>query len=247
MTAAAVAVRERPILFSAENVRAILAGKKSQTRRVMLPQPPRCVTSFMDLGCFKPCISIGAAGWDGVLGSPAHRAALAEIDAFDNECRRCPYGVVGERLWVRESFSYREYDPEIINDLDPMFWYWADGNPTRGDFTKPKPSIHMPRHASRLTLELTDVRVERLQDISGEDCQAEGVRIPCDPKTGNVLLDMGSRYAPARYLTSETLHEPRALYRAHFASLFDSLNAKRGYPWDTNPWVWCLSFSVVRP
>src|SRR5690242_7043817 len=114
---ATVTVRERPILFSGPMVRAIQDGRKTQTRRVVKPQPPRVVGDFLRLGdAFKPGITF--PNWDGVLGSESHLSALAEIDAFDNECIRCPYGFAGDRLWVRETWM-----PHVANGA----LYLADG------------------------------------------------------------------------------------------------------------------------
>ncbi len=127
---------ERPILFSADMVRAILDGNKTQTRRIAKA-----------------------------------RQAGEHVRHTLIDCR-CQYGVVGDRLWVREAFSYAH--GQGLDDHGPI-WYWADGNPEDGDWTKPKPSIHMPRWASRITLEITEVRLEQLQAISEEDALAEGV------------------------------------------------------------------------
>jgi len=140
-------LKERPILFSAQMVRAILAGSKTQTRRAVKPSRK-----------FDP---------DWQFTSPG----IARYTA-------CPYGQPGDRLWVREGFSgphYREaFPPSLWYELDEIH-YWADGNPVDGDWTRPRPSIHMPRWASRILLEVVYVRVERLQDITAEDCWAEGV------------------------------------------------------------------------
>lgn len=126
----------------------------------------------------------------------------------------CPYGQPGDRLWVRESFS-----PYIYRE---GCWYWADGNMAAYDCEKPKPSIHMPRWASRITLEITGVRVERLQDISEADAQAEGVTVEDHHKGG--------------YCAGEFL--PPAV-RA-FRELWESINGASA--WETNPWVWVVEF-----
>lgn len=145
---------DRPIIFSAPMVLALLEGRKTQTRRVLRPQPGQFNALFSDAGKW----------WTG-------DAESGEV----HEVLRVPYAT-GDRLWVREAFSYETLDVDRNGFMPP--WYWADGNPASGDFTQPKPSIHMPRWASRLTLIVTDVRVQRLQEISNDDCIAEGIE-PC--------------------------------------------------------------------
>lgn len=106
-------------------------------------------------------------------------------------------------------------------------WYWADGNPSSGDWTRPRPSIHMPRWASRITLEITDVRVERLQDISQADAMAEGAP-PSHPS-----IDVISRE-----------HGYEDFSRSWYAQLWDQINGKLT-SWSSNPWVWVVCFKRV--
>jgi len=206
-------MRERPIIFSAPMVRAILEGRKTQTRRVAKPQP-----SFEET---RPWIAAGRWQWPPMVCAFSgfkHEAAPQEL--LEAMATLSPFGAVGDRLWVRECFSYREHDLQAFSDLEPLIWYWADGAITgQWDFTKPKPSIHMPRWASRITLEITDVRVERVQEITHRDALAEGVEYDVSKEDG----------APV----------PR------FAALWQTLNGPRGYGWGSNPWVWVLSFRVV--
>lgn len=164
-------MNERPILFSAPMVRAILDGRKTVTRRIVKPVGNDDAFVLLDHGkWFWPYRSD-----DGE----------SSITADGNETpHSCPYGQPGDRLWVREAFSgphcmdasdgCKAVPPSKWGDCSRI-WYWADGNPTEGDWTRPRPSIHMPRWASRITLEIVSVRVERLQDISYEDALAEGV------------------------------------------------------------------------
>lgn len=155
------AVREKPILFSEPMVRAILDGRKTQTRRIIKPQPHKSISYFEFLStCFKPV-------WSG-----------PELDEPDfltlNKCIHCPYGGVGDRLWVRETWR-----PIVSGRKAGGFDYLADDPGASGAGFMPwKPSIHMPRKASRLTLEITRVRVERLKSITVEDAKAEGVGGP---------------------------------------------------------------------
>lgn len=238
MTATAVAVRERPILFSGEMVRAILDGRKTQTRRVVLPQPnnPDVFGVSPVWGSGVPRQSVDPQQRFGI-----HAATNVEGKRVDRWIS-CPFGAVGDRLWVREAFSYSRNDEWHRSDC----WYWADGNPSGGDWEKPKPSIHMPRWASRLTLEITGVRVERVQSISDADVEEEGIEVGCfvfcttencwRGADDDLLSTDGlcPKCGGSEFLTEEA----QDLY----ANLWDSLNAKRGYGWNVNPWVWVIEF-----
>lgn len=151
-------MNEKPILFSGAMVNAILAGRKTMTRRVV------------------------------------------KNDA------KCPYEA-GDKLWVRETFAVN-----CVDGKDLVF-YRADCG-SDGDGAKWKPSIFMPRQHSRITLRITEVRLERLQDMKREDAEAEGIG-------------------------------DSPLWRPAFKQLWDGLNAERGYGWDTNPWVWVVSFEKI--
>lgn len=194
-------MKERPILFSGEMVNAILDGRKTQTRRVVKKQPH------------------GAGEW-----------VLQGINwLFPNVCPyiklKNPYGVIGDRLWVRETFRIFDATEECSHYEDcscssyhglPM--YKADKNNMCDTENKWKPSIYMPRWASRINLEITNIRVERLQDITETEAIAEGVS--------------GGGSHPDFWVGA-------------FADLWDSINAKRGYGWDANPWVWVVEFKRI--
>lgn len=200
---------ERPILFSAEMVRAIIDGRKTQTRRA--------VTKFRVVGMASNCT--GPDGYD--VAIQLRRGNRIERVPWDVESAKrliCPYGQPGDRLWVREAF--REFSPsggfvyraelQSAEEFKPADWKW-------------KPSIHMPRKASRITLEITEVRVQRVCEISAEDCKAEGV----------LPLNRADR-------------EPN---RSDCKALWDKINAKREggiYAWDKNPWCWCITFKMVN-
>lgn len=203
-------ISEKPILFSGPMVRAILEGRKTQTRRVVNPQP-----DFRNGGCWFPTVPITLTGrMTNSLhyGTEAHFRKGAPIDFS-------PYGKPGDRLWVRETwrvfggpeYEYQREQRTII--------YAATAEP--GDLGPWKPSIFMRRWASRLTLEVTNVRVERVKDITHDDAIAEGCyRIePC-----------------AEYPNGN------AWGRAGFSALWDKINAARGFNWDSNPWVWVIEF-----
>ena len=219
MSALDTGVRERPILFSGPMVRAILEDRKTKTRRVVEAK----------------------ASWERPAGY--RYATIRMRDDFDAEIYwpafpdfkpirvRNRYGQPGDRLWVREAFfDHGPFDaahPELTK-LNERIEYREDewdraGGDAGGGW---KPSIFMPRWASRLTLEITEVRVEWLQDISEDDAIAEGV-------------DAIPLAAVPRHGTLSR--------RVDFMQLWDKLNAKRGYGWDANPWVWVIGFTVVTP
>ncbi|HEU0077665.1 MAG TPA: hypothetical protein VFQ76_08460 [Longimicrobiaceae bacterium] len=217
-------MKERPILFSGEMVRALLDGRKTQTRRLVTPQPfsnGRWVKELGDIVCYNDYLPPDAFMWQRRPG-----VVLSNYeDDWTNEC--CPYGQPGDRLWVRETWGLQvpgdltDWHRGTVRAMSRPLEHWrleyaADWGPNQ-DASYWRPSIHMPRWASRITLEVTSVRVERLQDISGEDVKAEGV----------VFDEMFSK-------------------QDHFARLWDSLNGKRA-PWESNPWVWVVSFARVKP
>ena len=199
-------------------VRAILEGRKSQTRRVV--KSP--IGSLAGLGFW---------GYDTTVSDGATTAMFGDQLGYTRARVRCPYGQSGDRLWVRETFTRLWFEP---GDGWQTF-YKADDNL---DYVRDAavglwhPSIHMPRAYSRITLEITDVRVEQVQEVSEADAEAEGVTREL----------RGPRMYPgtnaARILES---------HQAAFARLWDAINAKRGYGWDSNPWVWVISFRRVQP
>lgn len=242
MTAPAVAVHERPILFSAEMVKAILAGTKSQTRRVVSDgnyrgnaKPSRCDLSraFVDSGP-------SPAGNPG----PYLKAPVVTPEDAGIVERIYPPYFVGDRLWVRETWAARgkhtdSYPPAEIacNRSHFEIWYREqcfDGAQEKfnTDFLgRWRPSIHMPRALSRITLEIADVRVERLQDISEADANAEGIRV--------ADLAFGRGYSGG----GETWHVSAL---EAFRELWDSINGDRA-SWSSNPFVWVISFKRVTP
>jgi hypothetical protein len=168
-------VKERPILFSGPMVRAILDGRKTQTRRVVKPQPYTSTT----------CPPRGGEKGD-LFICPDYFPTTEKRESVIVHCEErgtyhcmgmkqfieklCPFGVPGDWLWVRENFCQYPYE---LNPQPEDAWYQADGRKPP-NFKRWTPSIHMPRWASRITLEVTGVRVERIKDITDEDAQAEG-------------------------------------------------------------------------
>lgn len=207
-------MKERPILFSGEMVKAILEGRKTQTRRVVKPQYENQLKQLPGFG----------DKWQHPIGQ------LVEVV---NE--KCPFGKVGDRLWVRESFAYlkpNSNDPSSSDKVHTIAYKATDKSP---DEVKWKPSIHMPRAVSRLTLEVIGVRVERLQDISEEDAIAEGVLNEALPFEKTRWFD----YDQGRFNDDIVCGEEC------FMTLWDSINAKK-CPWDSNPWVWVVEFEKVE-
>ena len=204
-------VKERPILFSASMVRAILEGRKTVTRRPVKVQPHIDAS-----GNF--CVGNSNYGQDG-YGKPVTKH-------FVNGC--CPFGKPGDRLWVRETWAR-------VGNCDPGYLTFGATYPAclppelenipAASELRWKPSIHMFRRDSRILLEITDVRVERLQDISRADIRAEGLL--CPPELASD--DVSPNY--------------RDWYPAAWRELWEST----GGDWNANPWVWVVEFKRVTP
>jgi len=194
-------MKEHPISFTSEMVRAILDGRKTQTRRVIKPTQK---TEWLLCNDWA----------DSFIKNPDNFLVMA-----------CPYGQSGDHLWVRETFAVQ---PEL----------WAEGHglqPIHYPATTPKeqiedyvfkPSIYMPRWASRITLEIVNMQVERIQEITWRECIAEGI----------------SSFTVARGALSDPPTDPRW----KFIELWNSINAKRGYGWDVNTWVWVIEFKKLE-
>lgn len=213
-------MRERGILMRAEGVWGILDGKKTHTRRVIKPQPS---------GVWgKPPVWVDSDGYYH-SGEGSHLSTKSDM--------KCPYGVPGDRLWVRETLVKFHRDPptaqykatatavpykdgaEGSDPLGRALWQWKRDT---------LPSIHMPKWASRITLEIKDVRVERVQDIRPEEIKLEG----------------------ASY--KKYLNESASTTSKGFGTLMDlilmwnSINEKRGFGWDVNPCVWVVVFEKIK-
>ena len=216
-------IKERPILFSAPMVRAILEGRKTVTRRPLNERALKNIGYGVQLG---ECHELPSEG-------PLHPNSIGYYNDF------CPFGQPGDRLYVRETFmdlrgTGVEHRPDPDGPLQ-RYAYGADtrpgshGDEARKDFgLKWKPSIHMPRAACRILLEITDVRVERLQDISGDQAEAEGV--------DTAMCQQFLEASPSRHQCKEAVIHG-------FAGLWQST----GGDWDANPWVWVVEFKKVTP
>lgn len=208
---------DRPILFSAPMVRALLAGTKTQTRRVL------------DLPCDEPPAIVSGG-------------AVTAYDENEMPYRWPRTAAVGDRLYVREAWhAARSLDStpprDIPRDADIEHAATARGYAEIGLKGKVRPGMHMPRWASRLTLIVTEVRVQRLQDISREDAIAEGLIQM--PSATSLAVEMGCDWG---FEGDSRYGSPVSAY----AALWDSLNAQRGYGWSANPWIVAYSFTVQR-
>lgn len=199
-------MKSYPILFSGAMVRAILNGSKTQTRRVVNPQP---------------WLENGFIYWTGNTFT---------YDITKGE--HCPYGRPGDRLWVKETWGvhkiYDSLSPRLVYSAmgaDMAFFVEYEATPRNEEWKgKWRPSIHMPRSASRINLEVVAVRVERIQEITGSDAFAEGV------ENGYANPSMGNRWEAAQ--------------RMAFERLWDYINSDRA-PWLSNPWVWVVEFKRI--
>lgn len=242
-------MKERPILFSGAMVRAILDGSKTQTRRVLKHQP----VSSQTWGHGRPRTVPGKWCVHARFALPHSAPLVTDPPNSDDAWYPCPYGVPGDRLWVREAWA--EYH-DIENDrgqnvvIGKDIVYRADGE-EQTRHTPWKPSIHMPRWASRITLDIVSVRVERLQEISEEDAKAEGSKIAAPLA--------GGWWFPESFETVGA-EAPRASYKNGYQSLWESINGpgsnrprhprrpvkEHPYSWDANPWVWVVEFKRVE-
>lgn len=205
-------MKERPILFSAPMVRAILDGTKTQTRRVA----KRTANGH-------------------IKETGGHRRwHIADFDAY----LACPYGQPGDRLWVRETWAYHVQAMGSATDQDGPWVYAADGNFALQSrlCDRWRPSIHMPRVASRITLEITGVRVERLWEVSETDAVSEGV--------GSITVSDGGESRWVNYSRPDSKGSAFGDARSSYRSLWEEINGQGS--WDANPWVWVVEFKRLE-
>lgn len=213
-------MKERPILFSGAMVEAILDGRKTQTRRILKKQPP-ADTFRMDTYHHPDGQHYFWAWKEAFSGCELHTG-------WEPIC--CPYGKPGDRLWVREAWA--EIRPPGSPWPATMYVYRAGD--TRTDFGGPwKPSIHMPRKACRIELEIAGVRVERLNDCSEEDAVAEGIE-------HNPALDP---IGPSKWRFYGRPHTGTSCPVDSYCSLWESINGAGS--WKADPWVWVVEFRKV--
>lgn len=226
MSAIQTVAKERPIIMTGDSVRAILAGRKTQTRRVVKfhqwTEVP--VASVVEHGPSFADSDANEQEW-----SADHRKSNGDI--YVEQHLLCPYGLVGDRLWVRETWREMRGGTDYRTDY-----------PDRVNFRWNSP-IHMPRWASRITLEIVGVRVERLQEISAEDARAEGLLVAWRQMSTTASSDPVQSWRTSPDVLGEGSEFPS--HKDAFAELWNAINTKRGYPWASNPWVWVIEFKVA--
>lgn len=226
-------MKERPILEDTDMVKAILEGRKTQTRRVLSNQPDKnCDEAFLGLDgiwCFS-------------------KPTLSKRISYSGDDIKCPFGQVGDRLWVREAFMPDpSADSDHWNDEDSLHTYYSwDGcgskvselpkalktnkhvfykaSTNQPELSLWTPNYRMPRWASRILLEITGIRVERLQSISKEDAKAEG----CDYSTHPTAVEMGFAIGA----------------QTNFRHAWEKIHGDSA--WDKNPWIWVIDFKVAK-
>ena len=224
-------VKERPIIFSGEMVKTILDGKKTMTRRVVKSD---FINNYKHAHIIKRSSDKSREGKAYFYDKPVGGMVLS------SQLVSNPYGKVGDRLWVRE--TWQEIGPDCL--LTYKATYPSDLYAKRPELENVPPlaglkergylwksPMFMPRWASRILLEITDIRVERLQDISDEDAVKEGI----------VSMTQSYPWQDEHSLSSPISYEVRL-----FTKLWNDINAKKGYPWSSNPLVWVVEFKVVE-
>lgn len=191
-------MKERPILFNSDMVRAILAGRKTQTRR------------------------------------PVMRTVAPPTRLRGNHVLPCPLGQPDDRLWVKETFARHPDYAQMVYRVDGEEFEDADGFTWRPKWS---PSIHMPRKLSRITLEITDLGIKRMRDMTSNDAIAEGAyeisRVGDEPASATWTMGASQEWRYDSPLQA-------------FEALWNSIYAQRGFGWDVNPWVWVITFKRVE-
>jgi hypothetical protein len=217
-------IKERPIILSSQEVNAVLAGHKTQHRVLAL-------TSEQVKEGFE--WSMGGSGGDNAIFIKG-----VDIERSELLVKPCPFGTFGDRLWVQEQ-HYRHPDEHYLLTTKP--YYFADGHLTLDDrhdagLLDMYEAKDMPRWASRILLEITDIRIERVQDISEDDALASGLIVQTCQQGSQWFLN------PTSKMRSNVFH--RDEWIGGFASYWDSLNGKLSF--NENPWVWVIEFKVIK-
>lgn len=213
-------MNEHPILFNGEMVRAILEGRKTQTRRPITPVPKTDDVNYI------------RRAWNS------------------------PFGTIGDRLWVRETTIISPpnwndgsdcniKDDQNRNRIVQWLASYPDTDGASYYGLKKTASIHMPRWASRITLEVTGIYVERLCDISDDDAIAEGILADYGIVSYDCVGGAHREVMGYRYMVSECTEESYETACEAYRELWNSMYEKRGYGWDSNPWVWVCEFKVI--
>jgi hypothetical protein len=241
-------MKERPILMRGPLVCATIAGHKTVTRRL---------DGLDDVNVWPDAWKLGESG----VADGEHWQTLVDKEDPDLIVNvRSGQGAPGDRLWVRETWAVgacadsllpAELHPGTWLNDNGGLWYPADNTEPKHPISprgKTRVSIHMPRWASRVSLEVVSIRYERLSSITADDALAEGITIPTNEK-GEWLVELaGSKYPAINYIPHRTDRSEISLRddiaRAYFASLWDGINAERGYGWDVDPWVRRVEFKL---
>jgi len=212
----------KPVIFSADEIAAINAGRKTMFRTVVKPQPPTGAT-FIDLSDDMSIITIDRNGEERDKSVKGLYATF-EYDGFpEYPVFKSPYQV-GDILWVKETFGAIQFGNGKTVPFEKQYWYKADEAKNNPDEKWGSP-LFMPREAARLFLRVTGVKVERLQDISHDDALSEGIN------TDLVYADKGTGYPTAKMV---------------FAAQWNAKYAKRGHGWDKNDWVYAHTFERIE-
>ncbi len=245
-------MKEYPILFKGDMVRAILEGRKTETRRIVKPTVKGCTVGVYTTAgkvMLNDVVNVQEDGdpWTGI---------------------KCPYGQVGDRLWVRETWadtsgengpmiSYRAKggcDRFLVNESYPVdyslypkcnFTMWCTDLRSGAKGHNWRPSIFMPRWASRITLEIIEISVERVQDMDNDNAISEGINeywIDYDDGGGYWNVPALWTNPDGKIIKKIQTEDPIEA----FSNLWDSINKKRGFGWDSNPWVWVVKFKRVE-
>lgn len=236
-------IKEGPVNFRIEEMLPLLDGRKTQARRAIKPQPHLIDGPIADL-------ADGPDWWNQDFKHP---------ECIISKARRCPYGIPGDRLWVREPYKLHEdesgqdyirykADDSLNSDCIPNRQYWMDDTPVHS-FKRWCPSIHLPQWASRITLVITDVRVERIQKISESDILAEGFQLQGkNTPDGKTELRMAGndKHLLESLMASAMSKGKISPEHVSFVYFWNSINLKRGFGWKVNPWVWVILFKIIN-
>jgi len=215
-------MKTRPILFSGPMVRALLAGEKTQTRRIIKSQPYSNGYHFdgQEILCHNDYLPPSAMLMDVKFGN--YIDTISNLEGWES---LCPYGQPGDRLYVRETWNFNKNAIGSAREEDGPFEYAADGHKSQTIDDRWWPSIHMPRYASRIMLEITKVRIEQLHDITDDDAYDEGVQT-----WAAEVQENGNKFSSIR---------------SAWQALWEGINGVES--WKSNPWVWVVEFKRVTP
>lgn len=211
--------KETGLIFTGESVKAILDGRKSQTRRTRGLDYINENPDIWEPPYFNPCTQL----WEFL-----HKEDKDVLEI------KCPYGQVGDRLWVREGYQITDNTADRVRGIyladNTAFEKYLTSDEWQKFMKRKKPYAKTPgqfmyKSLARIWLEITNIRVEKVQEITAKDCKDEGIQIAKPP--------------------SQMQDTAAAVYRLLFHNLWDSLNAKRGYSWKKNPWVWVIEFKRI--